>query len=1035
MNISAIFIRRKVMTILVMLTVAFFGVLSYNALSVSDLPDVDYPTIEVNISYPGASPETIANNVVVPLEQQFATISGIQSISSTSYTGSANIVLQFVLTKNIDLAAPDVQAAINAASAQLPKDLPYAPTYQKVNPTATPIFFLVLRSNTMTLGQLYDYAHSVVGERISIVNGVSQVQTYGQPYAVRVQVDPQKLAARGIGIDQIGQSIKDANVYLPVGTLFSEKNEYTIAVDGQIYDGDKYNPLIMKSEKNGAIVRLRDVGKAFDSLQNDKIYVKFFQGDDSEEMVALGIQKQPGANTLSVIQDIKTLLPKLQSELPGSLKMYTMYDQSEYILESVDDVKLTLLLAMALVVIVIFFYLGKFVDTIIPAIAIPMSILGTFIIMYYFKFTIDILSLLAITLSIGFLVDDAIVVLENIVRHVEMGESPLEAAMNGSKEIGFTILSMTLCLCSVFIPLIFMEGIIGRILHEFAVTIVATVMISGVISLTLTPLLCSKFIPQKSKDAKKSKTEELSDKINHFMLRLYKPSLEWSLKHRKTLFLSGFGCFALTLFLVITLPKDFIPGDDIGFVQGFTVTSDGTSPFQMAANQEHLAKIAAKNPNIESVVAVGASPQDNQGIMFLRLKDIKHREPIDKVVPELMRSMNTIPGVQVFLKPMPLINLQVGTTSSKAEYQYTMQSLQEEDLYKYAPIMEEKMKALNGFASVSSDLDITQPQLSIEILRDKASMLGITARQIENSLSLAFADINLSPINEPSNQYYVIMEVLPKFYRNPSMLSQLWLTSNQSDKLVPLSSVVKMKETIGPLTINHLNGLPSATVSFDIKNIPLETGLEQLEKLAQDTLPPNVTGSVQGSANVFKQSFANLSYLLIIMFFIIYVILGILYENFFPPLTVMSTLPPAALGGLISLMICRDPLSLYAVVGLIMLLGIVMKNGIIMIDFANERRLEGKSIHDAITEACLIRFRPILMTTFAALMGAVPIALGVGGLAAASRRPLGVVIVGGLIISQILTLYLTPVTYTYVEALREKAHTFRLRKKKEPDLS
>lgn len=1035
MNISGVFIRRKVMTILVMLTIGFFGVLSYQALAVSDLPDVDYPTIEVNISYPGASPETIANNVVVPLEQQFTTISGIQSISSTSYTGSANIVLQFVLSKNIDLAAPDVQAAINAANPQLPQDLPYAPTYQKVNPTATPIIFLVLRSNTMTLGQLYDYAHSVVGERLSIVNGVSQVQTYGQPYAVRVQVDPQKLAARGIGIDQIGQSIQDANVYLPVGTLFSEKKEYTIDVDGQIYEGDKYNPLIMKAEENGAIVRLRDVGKAFDSLQNDKIYVKFFQGDISEEMVGLGIQKQPGANTLSVIEDIKILLPKLQKELPGSLQMYTIYDQSEYILESVADVKLTLLLAMALVVIVIFFYLGKFIDTIIPAIAIPMSILGTFIIMYYMKFTVDILSLLAITLSIGFLVDDAIVVLENIVRHVEMGESPIEAALNGSKEIGLTILSMTLCLCSVFIPLIFMEGIIGRILHEFAVTIVSTVMISGIISLTLTPLLCSRFIPPKNKEVKKSKVELLSEKFNHFMLSRYKPSLEWALKHRKTLFLAGFACFGLTLFLAIKLPKDFIPGDDIGFVQGFTITSDGTSPFQVASDQEVLAKIAAKNPNVESVVAIGANPQDNQGIMFLRLKDIKEREPIGKVIPELMKSMNSIPGVQVFLKPMPLINLQVGTTSSKAEYQYTMQSLDEDVLYKYAPIMEEKMKSLPGFASVNSDLDITQPQLSIEILRDKASMLGITAQQIENSLSLAFADINLSPINEPSNQYYVIMEVLPKFYRDPSMLSQLWLTSNLNGKLVPLSSVVKMKETIGPLTINHLDGLPSATVSFDIKNIPLETGLAQLEKLAQDTLPPNVTGTVQGSANVFKQSFANLSYLLLIMFFIIYVILGILYENFFPPITVMSTLPPAALGGLLSLIICKDALSLYAVVGLIMLLGIVMKNGIIMIDFANERRLEGKSIHDAIYEACLIRFRPILMTTFAALMGAVPIALGVGGMAAASRKPLGVVIVGGLIISQILTLYLTPVTYTYVETLREKAHNFRMRKKKEPEIS
>jgi hydrophobic/amphiphilic exporter-1 (mainly G- bacteria), HAE1 family len=1031
MNLSALFINRRVMTTLVMLALAFFGVLTYQALPVSDLPDVDYPTIQVNISYPGASPATIANNVVVPLEQQFTTISGIKSISSTSYTGSANVVLQFVLEKNIDLAAPDVQAAINAANPQLPKDLPYAPTYQKVNPTATPILFLCLKSSTLTLGELYDYAHSVVGERLNIVNGVSQVQTYGQPFAVRVQVDPQKLVARNIGIDQIGQTIKDANVYLPVGTLYSEKKEYTIAVDGQIFEGDKYNPLVMKSE-NGAITRLCDVGHAFDSVQNDKIYVKFFENGISEDMVALGIQKQPGANTLAVIEDVKKLLPQLQKQLPAALSMYTMYDQSEFILESVFDVKLTLLLAMVLVILVIFFYLGTLVDTIIPAIAIPMSILGTFIVMYYMKFTIDILSLLAITLSVGFLVDDAIVVLENIVRHVEMGKSPKEAALEGSKEICFTILSMTLCLCTVFIPLIFMEGIIGRILHEFAVTIVSTVLISGIISLTLTPLLCSRFIPERNPNRNKNYVERLSEKLNHFLLGIYKPSLEWALRHRKTLFLAGFASFALTLFLAVSLPKDFIPGDDIGFVEGFTITSDGTSPFQLAANQEALATIASKHPSVESVVAIGASPQDNQGIMFLRLKSIKERPPVGIVVPDLMKQLNILPGVTVFLKPLPLINLQVGTTTSKADYQYTMQSLSETELYKYAPMMEEKMKFLKGFSSVSSDLDITQPQLAIEILRDKASMLGITARQIENSLSLAFADINLSPINEPSNQYYVIMEVLPKYYRNPQMLSQLWLTSQNNNKLVPLSSIVKMKETLGPLTINHLDGLPSATVSFNIKDIPLDVGIASLEKLASDVLPPDVSGSVQGSANVFKESFANLYYLLIITFFIIYVILGILYENFFPPITVMSTLPPAALGGLLSLLICGDTLSLYAIVGLIMLLGIVMKNGIIMIDFANERReKEGMSIHDAILQACLIRFRPIMMTTVAALMGAVPIALGVGGMSAASRKPLGVVIVGGLIISQILTLYLTPVTYTYVEALREKVHGWRKKKSEE----
>jgi hydrophobic/amphiphilic exporter-1 (mainly G- bacteria), HAE1 family len=1021
MNLSEIFIRRSVMTTLVMLTIAFFGVLAYRAMPVSDLPDVDYPTIEVSVDYPGASPETIANNVVVPLEQQFATINGIRSISSTSYTSSASIVLQFDLDKSIDLAAPDVQSAINAASAQLPQNLPYAPTYSKVNPTATPVLFFTLYSETMTRGNMYDYAHSVIGQRLNIVEGVSQVETYGVPYAVRVQVDPQKLAARNIGIDQIGTAIQNANVYLPVGTLYGQKREFTIDVDGQIYEGEKYNSLIMKTDSNsGSIVRLKDVGRSFDSIQNDKLYVQFFKDDFKEDTVGLAIQKQPGANTLATIDRINTVLPTLEHALPGSVKLYRMYDQSEYILASVDEVKFTLFIAMILVIIVIFLYLGKFIDTAIPSLAIPMSILGTFIVMYMLGYTIDILSLLAITLSIGFLVDDAIVVLENIVRHVEMGETPLQAALNGSKEISFTILSMTLCLASIFIPLVFMAGIIGRILHEFAMTIVTAVLISGFISLSLTPLLCSKLIPPHKKEKQKSKVARFSEQLNEKMLAVYRPSLEWALKHRKWVFLFGIASVVFTLILVIKIPKDFIPGDDIGFIEAFTMTPDGTSPFEVGRIQKRYAEIGINNPNIDSIVAIGGSPQDNEGIMYLRLKDPRKREPMKKVVKELYDEFKCVTGANIFLRPIPLINLQVGTTTSKADYQFTMQSLNADDLYKYAPIMESKMKTLKGFAQVNSDLDITQPQLSIEILRDKASMLGITALQIENSLNLAFADSNLSPINEPQNQYYVIMEVLPHFYENPSKLNQLWLTSTTTGNLVPLSSVVKMTETIGPLTINHFDGLPSATVSFNVVNIPLQTALNELEALSKEVLPPTVTGVVQGSASIFKSSFANLQFLLIITFFLVYVILGILYENFYPPLTVMSTLPPAALGGLLSLIICNEILSLYAVVGLIMLLGIVMKNGIIMIDFANDsRENQGKNAHDAIFHACVIRFRPILMTTFSALMGAVPIALGFGGTAAESRKALGIVIVGGLLFSQVLTLYFTPVTYTYVEALRE----------------
>lgn len=1027
MNLSENFIRKPVMTILAMATIAFFGVFCYRNMPVSDMPDVEFPTIQVSVSYPGADPQTIANNVVIPLEQQFTSIPGIQTISSTSYNGSATIVLQFRLNKSVDLAAPDVLEAINAASSQLPKDLPFQPTYSKVNPTATPVMFLVVHSKTAPLGELYDYAYSVLAQQLHIIEGVSQVETFGSPYAVRLQVDPQKLAARQIGIDEVGQVIQNANVYVPTGTLYGQKSEYTINVDGQMETASLYENLILKSNK-GAIVRFKDVGRALDSVQQDKVYVRFFTNETNENMVGLAIQKEMGANTLSIINQIKEKLPELQRGIPASVQLYDIYDQSEYINESLRDVKLTLLIALFLVILVIFIYLGKGMNTLIPALAIPMSVLGTFIVLNLCGFSIDILSLLAITLAIGFLVDDAIVVLENIVRRVEHGEAPYEASLNGSKQISFTILSMTLCLCAVFIPLLFMEGIIGRVLHEFAVTITTAVLFSGFISLSLTPLLCSRFIPKYSQGNKKTKAEQFSEKFNEKLLNLYRPSLKWALSHRKSLLTSAIVCLGLAVLLFIKLPKDFLPGDDIGFIELFTVTQDGTSPFQLQKYQEQVCMIVKDDPNVDSAVAVGGTPQENLGIIYIRLKNIHERKPMDQVIKELYVKIGNIPGLSIFLKPVPLINLEVGTSSSRANYQFILHSLNTNDLYKYTPILMEKMKSLPGFSNVTSDLDIAMPSLKVEILRDKAYMLNVTASQIENALSLAFGNILLSPIHEPANQYYVILEVLPKFYRDPSQLSQLWLRSSTND-LVPLSAVVKMKETLAPLTINRHNGLTSATISFNIEGIPLGTGLNNLETLASQVLPATVAGAVEGSANIFKTSFANLGVLLLITIFIIYVILGTLYENFFPPITVMSTLPVATLGGLLTLMIFDVSLSLYAVVGLILLLGIVMKNGIIMVDFANEAMLkEKKNPEEAIYDACIVRFRPILMTTISAMMGAVPIALGIGGLTAQGRRPLGMVIVGGLIFSQVLTLYLTPVVFIYMEKLRMKSEKKRFDK-------
>jgi hydrophobic/amphiphilic exporter-1 (mainly G- bacteria), HAE1 family len=1031
MNLSEIFIRRPVMTILVMATVAFFGVLSYISLPVSDMPDVDYPTITVTVSWPGADPQTVANNVVVPLEQQFTTVEGLQSISSTSYTGSATIVLQFRLDRNIDLAAPDVLAAINTANPQLPKDLPYAPTYTKTNPTASPILFLSVTSPVMPSGDLYNYGYSVLAQRISLVDGVSQVQTYGQPYAVRLRVDPQKMAAKGIGIEDVGNAIKLANVYQPVGTLFGAKREFTIQCNGQLIPANQYDPIIIKND-DGSIVRFRDVGHAIDSVQDDKVPVTFYQGDYAAQSIVLAVRKQPGANSLQIIDDINTLLPSLEAQIPGSVKILRIFDQSSFIKDSIHDVQLTLSIALILVILIIFFYLGKVKDTFIPVITIPLSVLGTFVVMLHMKFTVDILSMLAITLAIGYLVDDAIVVLENIVRHVEAGEKPLTAALNGSKEISFTILSMTLCLCTIFIPLLFMGGIIGRILHEFAVTIVVTVFISGMISLSLTPLMCSRFIaaPKEGEKKEKTKIEKFSDSLNHKILGVYAPSLKWALNNKLIILCLGICSLFFSLFLFVKLPKDFLPPDDLGVIQGFIQTVDGTSPFLVSDYADKLAKILIKDPNIESITAVAATPQDNEGILYLTLKPINKRLALAPLLKHLQPIVNQIPGCRVFLVPLPLINLQVGTTNSKGDYQFTLTSMSADDLYHFGPMMETQMKQLKSITAVVSDMDIAEPQAKVEILRDRASQYNITATQIENALGLSYATSNLSPINTSSYQYYAIMETFPRFYRNPTDFRQIWIR-NINNEMVPFSAITKVTEITGPLTVNHLDGLPSATISFNLApKAPLDVSLKEIEAVAKKLLPPTVTGSVQGSANVFKESFANLQSLLLIAFFLVYIILGILYESFSPPFTVMSTLPPAALGGFLSLMICRETLSLYAVVGLIMLLGIVMKNGIIMIDFANDSRHRlGKSIDESIYHACQVRCRPILMTTFAALMGAVPIALGIGGATAKSRQGLGIVIVGGLIFSQIMTLYLTPVIYVYIETLHDK---IMKRKNKEP---
>ncbi len=1012
MNFSRIFIERPVMTTLIMLAILFFGVIAYKRLPVSDLPNVNYPAITVSVNYPGASPDIVANNVVSPLEREFLTIAGITSIASTSSNDGATIVLQFALDKKIDSAALDVQTAINVAGPNLPQDLPYAPTYEKVNPSQTPILYFAVASETMPIYQLYEYAYTFIGERLSTISGVAQVAVYGSPFAVRIQVNPQKLAAKGIGIDEVAAAIQTANVNLPTGTLYGKTKEYTIDVSGQLSRAAHFDSVIIKNA-TGNTVRLRDVGKALDSTQDDKQYIRYLSSDCDQASVIFGILTQPGVNSMRVIKDVDKILPALEKSLPKSVNLYRVFDKSEYIKEAVSDVELTLLVAFGLVVLVIFLYLGKLSNTLIPTIVLPLTIVGTFAAMFWLGYTIDILSLLAITLSIGFLVDDAIVVLENIVRHVELGKSPFEAALEGSKEIGFTILSMTLSLSSVFIPLLFMGGVIGKLFHEFAIVIVFAIFISGFISLTLTPMLCSKFVRK--------------DKTERFSFNFYDKTLTHVLNHPKLTLCFGLASVVATVLLFKMLPSDFLPPDDIGFIVVHTQAPTGTSPFQMMHYQSSVSQMIKHHPAIDSILSMGATSEDNKGTMFIRLKPFKQRPPLPQIMENIRTAFQTFPAVQAYIKPLPLIDLQVSTTDINAPYQYTLQSLIPETLYATTDTLMKKMKDVTCFSQVSTDLEIKQPQLHVEILRDRASALNLSAGAIENGLSYAFAGSNLSPINNPEYQYYAILEVEPKFYSDPTLLSQLYIRSS-TNQLVPLTAVSKFTHTVGPLNINRLNGLPAVNIFFDVGNAALGPSLAKLDALAHETLPPSVTGKVQGTADVFQSSFANLSLLLLITLFVIYIILGILYENFFHPITVMSTLPPAALGGLLTLYLFHIPLSLYAFVGLILLLGIVMKNGIILIDFANDGILAGKTPHEAITEACRVRFRPILMTTFSAMMGAVPIALGMGGMTAQSRTPLGLVIIGGLLVSQILTLYFTPVLYLYLEKLRKtrlKAGDFR----------